>query len=91
MERTAQALCEKAIAEWLMTWFKKRGVSVKDDLNTNYFESGWIDSLEMIELIMDIEENFSIRFRAGHFQDRRFSSIEGLSGIIAGLLARTST
>ena len=73
-----------------MAWLKKRGVSVNENnfLNTNYFNAGWIDSLQVIELIMDIEKNFSIKFQDIHFQDRRFSTIEGLSSIIAYLLPR---
>jgi len=55
---------------------------VKKKINENYFEKGWIDSLKFIDLITQIEEEFSIRFSNDEFQDRKFSTIEGLAKII---------
>ena len=54
----------------------------KKKINENYFEKGWIDSLKFIDLITQIEEEFSIRFSNDEFQDRKFSTIEGLAKII---------
>ena len=73
---------------WLIRWFEKNSLSneinVKDSVNQNYFENGWIDSLKFIDLVTQIEEEFSIRFSNDEFQDRKFSTIEGLARIIAG-------
>lgn len=80
----------KEILLWLVDWFKKNGkapnLSVEKDLQANFFESGIIDSLEIIGLITDIENNFNIQFSEKHFQDRRFSTISGLTEIINELL-----
>ena len=73
---------------WLIRWFEKNSLSneinVKDNVNQNYFENGWIDSLKFIDLVTQIEEEFSIRFSNDEFQDRKFSTIEGLARIIEG-------
>ena len=73
---------------WLIRWFEKNSLSndinVKDSVNQNYFENGWIDSLKFIDLVTQIEEEFSIRFSNDEFQDRKFSTIEGLARIIEG-------
>lgn len=78
----------KEIEKWLLEWFKNKGVSFDSKLdysNLNYFEVGWIDSLGVIELICAIEEYYGINFTEQHFQDRRFSTVGGLSEIIQGL------
>lgn len=76
-------------AEWLLEWFKRRdswpGHSPARPGEANYFEAGWIDSLGVIELIAEVEEHFGISFAAGHFQDRRFTVVDGLGEIIDGL------
>jgi acyl carrier protein len=71
---------------WLLNWFKQNGSIpvnfMEEQLQINYFEAGLIDSLGVINLIVGIEEHFNIRFNEGHFQDRRFATIGGLSDII---------
>ena len=56
-----------------------------DLLNLNYFELNLIDSLRVLEFVTAIEERFRIRFRQEDFQDPGFSTIEGLTELIAGL------
>jgi len=51
-------------------------------MQENYFLKGWIDSLKFIELISDIENEFQISFSNNEFQDRTFSTVEGLIKII---------
>lgn len=73
---------------WLIEWFASRATlppSADARLQTNYFESGWIDSLGIIGLIEEIESHFALRFEERHFQDRRFSTIGGLGAIITEL------
>ncbi len=74
------------IESWLLAWFEKRRAlgnkSGQDPAAVNFFEAGWVDSLQVIELIGDVEKQFKIRFKADHFQDRRFSSIQGLGQMV---------
>ena len=72
--------------KWLVDWFKEHGVQFEGDMeklkNENFFNSGWIDSLGIIDLISDLEKQFNFAFLSADFQDRRFSSIQGLVEII---------
>jgi len=74
------------VKTWLIGWFKKNAdISEEDighDFNINYFEKGWIDSFKFINFITDIEENFNIRFSNNQFQDRAFSTIDGVIRLI---------
>ncbi len=71
---------------WLLHWFEQRGplkgATDEEKLQTNYFEAGLIDSFGVIELITAIETEFHIKFNENHFQDRRFSTLNGLNAII---------
>ena len=74
---------------WLLEWFGARGTlsgeASSDGTHVNYFEAELIDSLGVIELITDIESHFGIAFTERHFQDRRFSTVDGLAEIIRSL------
>lgn len=71
--------------QWLIGWFgRKKGFAPQKTLDPaiNYFEAGWIDSMGVMDLIMEAEEHFGVRFNEKNFQDRRFVSIQGLAQII---------
>lgn len=80
--------------QWLLDWFAKRGqvpgATHEQHLAVNYFQAGLIDSLGVIELIGDVENQFAIRFTEQHFQDRRFSTIGGLA-MLVNELRQTNT
>ena len=67
---------------WLERWFAKRSPHIALQAGDNFFEREAIDSFGVIELIEDTEQHFNVRFTERDFQDRRFSTIEGLSEII---------
>ena len=74
------------IEKWIIDWFEQNTGIEKDEiiknLEENYLELGWIDSLKFISFITDIEEKFKIRFSNDSFQDRNFSTVKGLSKIV---------
>lgn len=74
------------VKTWLIEWFKTNTdiseENIGNDLNVNYFEKGWIDSFKFITFITDIEDNFNIRFSNDQFQDRTFSTIDGVIQLI---------
>lgn len=59
--------------------------SIDEDylLECNLFEEGFIDSMGIMNLVMELEEEFNFTFTANDFQDRRFSSILGMKAIIS--------
>ena len=76
------------IKNFIIKWFeKKNNFKIdKKKLNLNYFDSQWLDSLDIINLVETLEKKYSISFNENHFEDRRFSTINGLSLIIITLI-----
>ncbi|MGD0534562.1 MAG: acyl carrier protein [Methanoregula sp.] len=74
------------ILAWILIWFEKNTTVQKDEIlagtGESYFEKGWIDSFQFIEFVSSIEEEYGISFSNDEFQDRKFSTIEGLAQII---------
>lgn len=72
--------------DYLIQWFSKEtGLEIKEINNMaekSFFEIGWVDSLLFINFISDIEQNFNIEFSNEDFQNRAFSTVNGLSKII---------
>ncbi|MCI9368711.1 MAG: acyl carrier protein [Lachnospiraceae bacterium] len=72
--------------KWIIEWFIKQGVSNEEELYLNmdsdFFEKGYIDSFLFIRLISDIEENFKISFDNEQFEDKKFSTIAGMGKCI---------
>jgi acyl carrier protein len=68
---------------WLRSWFAGRAPGMRLDDDDNFFEREAVDSFGVIELIEGAEQHFGMRFTERDFQDRRFSTISGLSEIIA--------
>lgn len=75
-----------SVEEWLIKWFvENTDASEKDirsKIDSSYFTEGWIDSLKFINFICNIEDTFHIEFSNDEFQDRSFSTIQGISKII---------
>lgn len=74
------------VKTWIIEWLNENTVvkedEIKSGLHDNYFEKGWIDSFQFISFISDIEERFNFNFSNDEFQDRNFSTVEGLVKII---------
>ena len=72
---------------WVLAWFEKRGpvagATTEEKMSVDYFAAGLIDSMAVVDLILEAEAAFGIRFNERHYQDRRFSTLKGLSDIIS--------
>lgn len=73
--------------KWMFNWFKDQyygdfSFDNEGVIKQNFFETGLIDSLGILSLIDAIESEFGIEFTHDHFEQRRFSTISGLSEII---------
>lgn len=74
------------VRNWLIEWFINHTVvkrnEIEANLENNYFDLGWINSLQFIDFLTNIEDHFDIMFDNQAFQNRTFSTIEGLVNII---------
>ncbi len=78
------------IEQWVINWFAENADVEKDELinniESNYFHEGWIDSFKFMSLIEDIEDKFDIAFDNEEFQNRNFAVLKGLIEIISSKL-----
>jgi len=74
------------ITTWLIDWFEENTAESRADIEANveanYFDSGWLDSIKFIQFLGDIEDEYEVEFDNDQFQDREFASISGLAKII---------
>ncbi|MFY9948257.1 MAG: phosphopantetheine-binding protein [Candidatus Sulfotelmatobacter sp.] len=73
------------IQTWIIGWFQSRAKTAKqasESLNVDYFEAGWLTSMEVVEFITETEQTFGIQFSDEDMQDPRFATIAGLTELI---------
>jgi len=79
---------------WLENWFVSRakiGKQVSQSLlDTDYFEAGWLTSMEVVEFVTEIEQQFGMQFSDRDLQDPRFVTIAGLAELILQHSTRAS-
>ena len=77
------------IKEWLTKTLLDRSANNVKSIggHDNFIESGVVDSFGVIILVEEIEKEYGFRFEDKDFQDRRFSTINGLAEIIHGKLS----
>lgn len=59
-------------------------------LDVHLFEAGYVDSIGTVELVAFVEETFEIEFDEDQLFSEEFTSIRGIAGIVAEMLARKS-
>lgn len=76
----------EAISEWIVQWFLKNAnadeMALRENMEENYFDKGFIDSFTFISLIAEAEETYAIEFDNDQFIDRKFATVTGLADII---------
>lgn len=77
------------VQEWLLQWFVARAKIGKASAqapdswsNADYFAAGWLTSMEVVEFVTEIEQNFGMQFTDRDLQDSRFVTIAGLTELI---------
>lgn len=82
------------VQDWLTNWFVARakiGKSAPENLpDTDYFEAGWLTSMEVVEFVTEIEQRFGMQFTDRDLQDPRFVTIAGLTELIQERVTETS-
>lgn len=69
----------------VIEFFKSRGSlpTLDDDiLKFNYLDSGFIDSMQLVEMIVSFEAEFNVKFTHEELQSNEFRTIGGLISII---------
>ena len=61
------------------------GETESDQLACEYLDQGILDSMGIIEMVVDFEKKFGIRFSPENMQSLEFRTIGGLIGIIDNL------
>lgn len=73
---------------WIVKWLADNAgvdlAEIEPRSADNYFEQGWIDSFTFIRFITELEEAHGVRFRNDDFQDRTFSTVDGLAAMVDG-------
>lgn len=85
-----------------MGWFLTRAKVKKDAAgsplssertalcSTDYFDAGWLTSMEVVEFVTEIEQRFDMQFTDGDLQDARFVTVAGLTELILQRTTQTS-
>jgi acyl carrier protein len=80
------------VQNWLQGWFRSRGKLIGQgylQVDTDYFEAGWLTSMEVVEFVVEIEAHFDVQFTDQDMQDPRFVTIAGLTELILERSAET--
>jgi len=82
------------VQDWLTNWFVARAKisrsAAENVCDTDYFEAGWLTSMEVVEFVTEIEQRFGMQFSDHDLQDPRFVTIAGLAELILERSTETS-
>ena len=74
------------VKEWLINWFEKNSDlnlnEILTGVNDDYLAKGWIDSFKFVSFVTAIEDEYKITLSNKEFQNKNFSTLEGLTEII---------
>lgn len=83
-----------AVQTWIIDWFVSRSKLGKAEpesvCDMDYFEAGWLTSMEVVEFVTEIEQQFGMQFSDRDLQDARFVTIAGLAELITERLGQPS-
>lgn len=84
----------REVSIWVVDWFSSRGklrCAMEEALEIDYLQSGLLTSLEIVELVTELEDRFGIQFSEAEMQDPRFSTIGGIAELITTVLKQSGT
>lgn len=83
-------LSQQDIAERLEQFVRRTGEVAADDADftrsVHVFEAGFLDSLGVVRLIDHLETTYALEFTDEELFDSRFTTIDGISSIVAARL-----
>lgn len=86
------------VQDWLTSWFVARAkigrqaaqAAASALRSTDFFDAGWLTSMEVVEFVTEIEQHFAMQFSDRDLRDSRFMTINGLAELILARSAETS-
>jgi acyl carrier protein len=85
------------VQNWLTSWFVARSKISRQAAQkaastlgcTDLFDAGWLTSMEVVEFVTEIEQQFAMQFSDRDLQDPRFVTINGLAELILARAVET--
>ena len=62
------------------------GKTEKEQLRYEYLDEGLIDSMGIVEMVLEFEKKFDIRFKPQHLQSAAFRTVGGLILMIENMI-----
>jgi acyl carrier protein len=84
---------DEDVSNWIVDWFSSRAklhCGAREALGIDYLQSGLLTSLEIVELVSEIENRFGMQFSETDMQDPRFSTIGGIAELVTMALGQAS-
>jgi acyl carrier protein len=82
-EREVKATVQTWLIDWFVSRSKLRKAMPESVCDIDYFEAGWLTSMEVVEFVTEIEQQFGMQFSDRDLQDPRFVTIAGLAELIS--------
>jgi hypothetical protein len=77
------------VSDFVMNYFESKGTipgnTPGEKLKCAYLDSGLLDSMQLVEMIVEFEKEFGIRFSSDHMQSPQFRTIGGLISLVEEL------
>jgi len=80
---------KKIVFDYINTKTKIIGETETERLKYHYLESGSIDSMQMVEMIVYLENKLNIKFNSEDLQSNEFRTVGGLIDIITKHLSES--
>lgn len=77
----------KEIVELVRTVTEKKGYSVEEILEAENLQDGLLDSLELVQLVIRLEEYFSISISDEYLDLSRFSNIDSITKLVDDIMS----
>ncbi len=75
-------LITKEVVEVIKSVTDKKGYSDEEILGADDFQNGFLDSLELVQLVISLEEHFSITIDEEYLDLSKFSNIDSIVELI---------
>lgn len=77
----------KEIVELVRTVTEKKGYSVEEILEAEDLQHGILDSLELVQLVISLEEHFSISIDDEYLDLSGFNNIDSITKLIDNIMS----